>query len=161
MSAIELLDDVTELQEMPREASEMQLLEWHLKSLDFKEATIKGLEQRIEELQTMKAVLEQKVDLERNTIEAGMSILGLDKLKVIGVGTASWTNRKASVSVESDDAAIGWAEKYAPDLVKTVKKLDKTAFKQLAMQRMVEDGELVPGAAYEPERRVLTIRRAK
>lgn len=161
MSAVELLEEVTELVEIPDNPTEIQLIECYMKAYDTVGAELTGLEERIKELSNRVAAKKMRKEKIREQIDAGMSTLQWDKYQLPGVGTFYYTNRKPSLSIEDDEAAIKWAEKHAPELVTHVPKLDKAAYKKVADDLLKVTGELLPGAKYEHEKRTLTIRGAK
>ena len=69
-------------------------------------------------------------------------------------GTIKLTARQPKVDVEPE-AFLAWAQTARPDLVRTKLEPDKTALKKAAVLAedgvVVIDGEIVPGATWEPQ----------
>jgi hypothetical protein len=159
MEVYTYMDDIDLYQETPRDLLPRQLLEWNLKALDTREAEMKGLQDRIEQLKQTYAVMSAKQSDTRQKIETLMNNLGLEKIKLPGVGTAYFANKAASVSIYDEELATTWAQNHAPELVTIAPKLDRRGFKIEAEQRLLETGEIIPGASADREHKVLQIRR--
>jgi hypothetical protein len=150
-----------ELQELPREAAPLQILDHTLRKYGLRKAEIDGIKNYQGILKERVDYLESRQKEDRGQVDLMMTTMNLDKHKTLGVASVYYQNRSATLTVTDEDAAIAWAEENAPGLIVIKKTIDRTQLKELALDRMKETGEILPGLDYQPASRSLVIREAK
>jgi phage host-nuclease inhibitor protein Gam len=73
-------------------------------------------------------------------------------------GTCAFRTVPPGLRITDFDAALSYAASVLPGLIQTVTTLDRAAYRDMAVQRLNETGELLPGVEATPERESFTIR---